>query len=133
VAARPRPQLFVRKPPIFRRRWFLISLGVFVLFTLLALMLTTIHSSNAKKLKDREAAAIGTLTQQFVAAFPADRQGVPPGLYFFYPTLSDNLDGLASGKLSAKDADDLAQKVLDSATKAASAVGKVDVEKLVPT
>jgi hypothetical protein len=133
VAAPPRPQLVVRKPPIFRRRWFLISLGVVVMGAILIAVLTSIHSSNAKKLKDREAAAVGTLTQRFVAAFPADRQTVPPDLYFFYPTLSENLDSLANGKLSAKDANDQAQTLLDSATKAAAAVGKVSVEKLIPT
>jgi hypothetical protein len=133
VAAPPRPQLVVRKPPLFRRRWFLVSLGVVVIAAILVAVLTSIHSSNVKKLKDREAAAVGNLTQQFVAAFPAERQTVPPDLYFFYPTLSDNLDSLANGKLSAKDADDQAAKLLDSATKAASAMGKVGVEKLIPT
>jgi hypothetical protein len=133
VAAPPRPQLVVRKPPIFRRRWVLISLGVVVIGGMLIAVLTSIHSGNVKKLKDREAAAVGTLTQRFVAAFPTDRQVVPPDLYFFFPTLSDNLDSLANGKLSAKDANDRAQKLLDSATKAASAIGKVSVEKLIPT
>jgi hypothetical protein len=133
VAAPPRPQLVVRKPPIFRRRWFLISLGVLVLASSLAVTVTAIQSSKAKKLKDREAAAVGTLTQRFVAAFPTDRQVVPPNLYFFYPTLSDNLDSLGNGRLSAKDADEQAQKLLDSATKAALAIGNVGVEKLIPT
>jgi hypothetical protein len=133
VAAPPRPQLVVRKPPLFRRPWFLIALGVVALGGILTAVLISIHSGNVRKLKDREAAAVGTLTQQFVAAFPADRQVVPPDLYFFYPTLSENLDKLGSAKLSAKDANDQAQKLLDSATKAASAIGKVSVERLIPT
>jgi hypothetical protein len=132
VAAPPRPQLVVRKPPIFRRRWFLITLGVVAIGGILIVVLTSIHSSDVKKLKDREAAAIGTLTQQFVAQFPADRQVVPPDLYFFYPTLSDSLDSLGNGKLTAKDANDQAQKLLNSSTKAASGIAKVSVEKLIP-
>jgi len=98
---------------------------------ILIAVFTGIHSSNVKKQKDREAAAVGSLTQQFVAQFPADRQ-VSQNLYFFYPSLSGDLDKLSSGKLKAKAADDEAQKLLDSATKAASGIGKVNVEKLIP-
>jgi len=132
VAAPPRPQLVVRKPPIWRRPWFLIAFGVVAVAGILVAVFTGIHSSNVKKLKDREAAAVGNLTQQFVVHFPADHQ-VSQNLYFFYPSLSGDLDKLSSGKLKAKAADDEAQKLLDSATKAASGIGKVNVEKLIPT
>jgi hypothetical protein len=131
VAAPPRPQLVVRKPPIWRRPWFLIAFGLVVVAGILTAVFTGIHSSNAKKLKDRERAAVGTLTQQFVAQFPTDRQ-VSQNLDFFYPSLVGDLDKLAAGKLKAKDADDEAQKLLDSATKAASGIGRVNVEKLIP-
>jgi hypothetical protein len=132
VAAPPRPQLVVRKPPLWRRPWLLIVIGVVAAAGILAAVLVGIHSSNAKKLKDREAAALSQLGERFVAQFPADRQ-LSSGFYFFYPTLSADLDNLASGKLKAKDATAQAQKILDSATKAAAGVGKVSVEKLIPT
>jgi hypothetical protein len=132
VAAPPRPQLVVRKPPIWRRPWVLIVVGVLAAGGILAGVLISMHSSNVKKLKNEEAAAVGKLTQQFVAQFPEDNQTVPPDLYYFYPTLPDDLDKLAAGKLKVEDADALAQKVLDSSTKAAAGIGKVSVEKLIP-
>ena len=44
VAAPPRPQLVVRKPPIWRRPWFLIAFGVVAVAGILVAVLTGIHS-----------------------------------------------------------------------------------------
>ena len=52
VASPPRPQLVVRKPPIWRRPWFLIAFGVVAMAGILIAVFTGIHSSNVKKLKD---------------------------------------------------------------------------------
>jgi hypothetical protein len=133
VAAPPRPQLVVRKPPIWRRRWVLILAGIVAAGGILTAVLISMHSGNVKKLKDREAAAVATLGQQFVAQFPADHQIGQSNLYFFYPSLSDAIDKLDKGQLAAKDADTVAQNLLDSATKASTAIAKVKVETLIPT
>jgi hypothetical protein len=132
VAAPPRPQLVVRKPPMWRRPWILIVVGVLAAGGILTAVLISIHSGNVRKLKDREAAAVGTVAQQFVAQFPPDRQAVQ-NLYLFYPALSGDLDKLPTGELSATDADAEAQTLLDSATKASAGIAKVNVEKLIPT
>jgi hypothetical protein len=133
VAAPPRPQLVVRKPPIWRRRWVQILVGGLAAAGILTAVLLSMHSNNVKKLKDREAAAVATVGAQFVAQFPADHQIGQENLFFFYTTLSDAIDKLEKGQLSTKDADAVAKTVLDSATKAATAIGKIKVESLIPT
>jgi hypothetical protein len=131
VAAPPRPQLVVRKPPIWRRRRVLVVVGLLAAGGILAGVLVSVHAGNVRKLEEREAAAVSTLTQQFVAQFPEDRQ-TAQNLYFFYPTLAQNIDKLSSGKLSSKDAAAAAEKLLDSATKAATGISQVKVETLIP-
>jgi hypothetical protein len=133
VAAPPRPQLVVRKPPLWRRPIVLGVVAIVGVAAILFAVFATLSSNSRKRLEDREAVAIGQLADQFVKQFPADRQAIPPDSYFFYPTLPDDLKQLSEGKLAEKDLEDKAKKLLDSATIAATGLGKVNVNKLIPT
>jgi hypothetical protein len=132
VAAPPRPQLVVRKPPIWRRRSVLVSTALILVAAILAGVYINIHSNNNKKLKEHETTAVANLSTQLFAQFPQDRQVIPPDLFSFYPSLGQDLDNLANGQLTAKDAETKAASLLDSASKAAVGIAKIDVNKLIP-
>jgi hypothetical protein len=131
VAAPPRPQLVIRKPPIWRRPVTWIVIGVLALGGILAGVFSSVHAHGVRRLKDRERAAVQAFAAELKAKFPSDSTFVPPDAYVFYPNLSADMDKLAKGDLSPADAVTEAKAVQDSAQKAASGVASLNVSNLI--
>jgi hypothetical protein len=132
VAAPPRPHLFIRKPPLWRRPWVYWPAAVVAVGALLFWVFFTLHLQHARAFEQRERRGVRAFTAQLTAAFPADRQVVPPDVFFFYRSLNDDLNKLSSGKLSAKDARKQGQAIVESASASASQIGSINVQRLIP-
>jgi hypothetical protein len=131
IAAPPRPQLVIRKPPIWKRRWVLGTVAGIALVAILFATFTWLHHKHERAFRAREAGAVLTFSNKTVRAFPADRQTVPPDLYAFYPTLSQSLDNLASGKLKPADAVKAGTSVQTSATATQQAIQQINLNTLI--
>jgi hypothetical protein len=129
VAASPRPQLFVRKPPIWKRRWVrLTALAVIVVGAGAGLRLKMTADHRRDFNADQRAAVRGVSGQLF-DAFPLDRSQIPPDVYEFFPALTADLDKLSKGTLS----DSKARKEADQlVTAAAAAEQRIELVSLKP-
>jgi len=132
IAAPPRPQIVIRKPPIWRRPVVWITIGVLAAGGILAGVLISLHNRHAREFKAREAAVIEQYTGRLSAEFPVDAQLVPPDLIAFYPNFTQGAQSLATGKLKASDATTFAKHVETTATAAAQGISQLDLTKLIP-
>jgi len=122
IAAPPRPQLVVRKPPLWRRRWVRVVVVLIVLAGIGTGVTISVRRSHARHFKSKEVAGIEAYAAKLRATFPADRENVPPDLVVFFPNLSSDLDKLAKGTLKPADATTEASTVSTSAQATASAI-----------
>src|SRR6266536_263813 len=116
VAAAPRRPLVVRKPPIWRRPWVWVVVGVLAAGGIAFGTLSILHSHSVAARKNREKLAVTNLFNQFKAALPADRRAVPPDVLVIFPTVNDDLAKIGKDikgddvKKRGKDITDAAQK-----------------------
>lgn len=133
VAAPPKPTVYVRKKPLFARRWFLALIGALAVAGILFGVFTSIASSNRKKLHDRTASAVTQFATAVEGVFPPspDSQALPPTGYVMYPTITDDLDKVAKG---SKDVDGAKKgaSLAESAKASGDAIAKIDVQKIIP-
>jgi hypothetical protein len=132
VAAPPRPQLVVRKPPIWRRPLVWSIVGVLAAGGILAGVLVTLHNRSARNFKAREIALVEQYTGKLQSKLPPDATAVPPDLIAFYPNFTQLLQGLAAGKVKAADAISAAKQIQSTAQAAENGVGGLDLTKLIP-
>ena len=132
VAAPPRPQLVVRKPPIWRRPLVWAIVGVLAAGGILAGVLVTLHNRSARNFKSREIALVEQYTGKLQSKFPSDAQAVPPDLIAFYPKFTQLLQDLAAGKVKPADAISTAKQIQSTAQAAENGVGGLDLTKLIP-
>jgi hypothetical protein len=132
IAAPPRPQLVVRKPPLWRRPWVWGIVGAIAAAGIVIGVLVALHGRSVQRFKDREVAAVQTLASQFMAAFPADRQVVPPDLVALFPNVNSALSDLAANKGSAGAASSAADEMIAGGQKAQQGVVLVKVASLIP-
>ena len=133
IAAPPRPQLVVRKPPLWRRRWVRVVVALIVLAGIGTGVTIAIRRSHARHLKAKEVAGIEAYAAKLRATFPADRENVPPDLVVFFPNLSSDLDKLAKGTLKPADATTEASKVSTTAQATANAIAALNVSSMIPS
>jgi hypothetical protein len=133
VAAPPRPTLVVRKPPVWRRRWVLATVGGVAAAAIAAVVLVKLHHSHAEAFKAKERAAVADFTTALQKRLPADRQLIQPDLLNLYPNLGTDLTNLRDGKVNASDAQTAGAAVSSTATKAASAVAAMNLSKFFPS
>ncbi len=133
VAAPPRPPVYVRKTPLWRRRSTLVVLAVLAIAGIAFGTMQILQNRSEQALRRRETQAIRTFSNRLTAAFPSDRQVVPPDVYFFYQSLNQDIDALGKGKLAAPDARKRGAQVRKSATGAAGRVQAIRVERLIST
>jgi hypothetical protein len=118
VAAAPRRPLVVRKPPIWRRPWVWIVVGLLAAGGIAFGTLSILHSHDVAGRKDREKLAMTNLFNQFKAGMPADRRAVPPDALVIFPTVSDDLPKIGkdikgdAAKKRGKEITDAAQKTV---------------------
>jgi hypothetical protein len=133
VAAPPKPTVYVRKKPLFVRRWFLALIGALAVGGILFGVFTSMASSNREKLHDRTGAAVNQFATTVEALFPPPpgSQPLPPTGYSIYPSLVGDLDKVANG---TKDFDGAEQgkALVTSAKTSGDAIAKVNVPNLVP-
>jgi hypothetical protein len=133
VAVPPRPPVYVRKPPVWRRRTVIVSVAALVALVTLVLVVTSVRSGNRKALKNRTLAAVSRLQSDLEALFPPPpgSQASPPTGFVIYPTLSSDLDNVASGKLAAADAVKKAKSLTTSAKTSGDAIQKLLVTNVI--
>ena len=133
VAIPPKPPVYVRKPPFFRRRAFLVTVAVLVAAGTLTGVLLSLSSSHRKALKSRTLAAYNKLKSDLTSKFPPppSSQASPPTGYIIYPTLASDLDQTAKGKLKDADATKKAQDLAKGAKASADAIQNLVVTKVI--
>lgn len=131
VAAPPRPPVYVRKTPFWRRRSTLAVLAVLVVLGTTFATMQVLQGRSERELRQRETQAIRTFSNRLTAAFPTDRQVVPPDVYFFYQDFTKDLEDLEQGKLSTAEARRKGAEVRNSALRAAGRVEQIPVERLI--
>jgi len=131
IAAPPRAQLMVRKPPIWRRPLVWMLVGLLAIGGILAGVLVSLDHRHQRQLRYREVAAIQAFTDKLKATFPADAQTIPPDLIVFYPTVNADLDSLANGKLKPAAAVTKATALQASAQQASTAIQALSVARLI--
>ncbi len=131
IAAPPRPQLVVRKPPIWRRRWLLVVVVLVVLAGIGTGATINVRRSHARHFTSKEVAGIEAYAAKLRAAFPTDRQTVPPDLVLIFPNFSADLDKLAKGTLKPADATTEAGNLTVAAQTAATAIQNLPVSSMI--
>ena len=131
VAAPPRPPLYVRKPPFWRRRSTLAVLAALAVLGTTFVTMQVLQGRSERELRRRETQAIRMFSNRLTAAFPTDRQVVPPDVYFFYQSFTKDLEQLEKGTLASAAARKKGAEVRSSALAAAGRVEQIAVERLV--
>ncbi|HEX2090221.1 MAG TPA: hypothetical protein VHI54_09900 [Actinomycetota bacterium] len=132
VAAPPRPPVYVRKPPFFRRRSTLIVLGTLAVIGITFGTVQFLQNRSERELRRRETQAIRSFTNRLTASFPTDRQVIPPDVYFFYQSFNEDLEQMEKGQLSSADAVKRGGEVKKSATAASGRIQRIEINELIP-
>src|SRR5947207_9044543 len=106
VAVAPKPPVYVRKPPIWRRPMAWILIAVLVLGgTTVGIMIALSHK-HEREIKAQTLAAVNSFESAVDTKFPPapDSRPSQPTGFVVYPTLGTDLAGVQSGKLKAADA-----------------------------
>jgi hypothetical protein len=134
VAIPPRPPVYVRKPPFWRRRAFIVSAAVVVTLGTLTGVLLSLRSSHRKHVRQNTLTALNTLQRQIEGKFPPPpgSQATPPTGYVIYPALSADLANAASGKAKAADLEKKGKDLEKSAKASGDAIDAIVVTKVIP-
>ena len=132
VAAPPRPPVYVRKTPFFRRRSTLIVLGALAIIGITYATVQFLQNRSERELRRRESQAVRSFSNRLTAAFPTDRQVIPPDVYFFYQSFNEDLERIEKRQLSSAEAIKRGKEVKKSATAAAGRVQQIEVNRLIP-
>ena len=133
IAAPPRPQLVVRKPPLWRRRWPWAGLAGVVLGIIGLIVWGALRQGAEEDRRAREVEAVRAFASRIQARFPEDRQVVPPDLVVVFPTLSQDLQSLSAGDLGRGEARERAEAVRTAAQRSGNAVEGLIVAGTVPS
>ncbi len=134
VAIPPRPPVYVRKPPIYRRRITWIVLGILVVAAVTPPILVARSHRHRDALKAAALAAVKIFQTKLNDTFPPapDSRPAQPTGYIVYPTLSADLTDIESGKVNSTDADKKGKSLQSSAKASATAVQALDVSAVIP-
>jgi len=131
VAAAPRRPLVVRKPPIWRRPWVWVVVGLLAAGGISFGILSILHSHNVAGRKDREKLAITDLFNQFKASLPADRRAVPPDVLVIFPSVNDDLPKIGKD-IKGDDVSKRGKDIVDAAQKSVTALQAIQVNRVIP-
>ncbi len=134
VAIPPRPPVYVRKPPIWRRRIFWAIVAALVVIGAVTVTTISLKNKHRRDLKQKAIAAVNSFATQIQSKFPPapDSQAQPPTGYLIYPSVSKDLDDVATGKTSAADAEEKGKSLTSSAKASADAIKALNVFKIIP-
>jgi hypothetical protein len=131
VAAPPKRAIVVRKPPIWRRRWVWLVVGLLAVAGIVAGVLAALHAHDVSTRKDREERAVRSYLNLFRDHLPADRTPVPPDVIVLFSSLQDSLSKIGNG-LSATEAEQKGKDVAAMAKRSADRLQGVSIPKLIP-
>jgi hypothetical protein len=133
VAVPPRPPVYVRKKPLFRRPWFLITVAALAIAGTLTGLFIAMGNNSRERLQQRTIEAVTTFAARVEAGFPDPpaSQPVPPTGYAMFPTLSTDLDAVLSGDKSI-DGVQKGQNLQDASKAAVEAIAGINVTKIIP-
>lgn len=131
VAAPPRRQLVVRKPPIWRRPWVLAVVGLIVLTGILAVIMTAVGNRAEKTRTERETLAVQRFLDRVRAEFPDEAQNVPPDLVVIFPSVSQALPQIGKD-LSPGETRRKGREVAEAASAAAEGLQALPVDEVIP-
>jgi hypothetical protein len=129
VAAPPKRGIVVRKPPIWRRRWVWLALGLVAIAGIVVGTLAAIHAHKVSTRADRERVGVTRYINQFRLALPDDRTPIPPDVIVIFSSVQDDLDNFKN--LTAAQADQKGKDAAAAATKSATALQKIAIGKLI--
>jgi hypothetical protein len=132
VAAPPRPQLVVRKPPLWLRRSTWVGVAVVAVVGIGVAAALSIASSRADDRRNQALAALRRFTTQVHQALPEDRQAQAPDLVSVFPALGDDAAAMRSGDLGPGASREIASIVEGQARAAADSIDALVVSDIVP-
>jgi hypothetical protein len=134
VAVAPRQPLYVRRTPLWRRWWVWAVVGAVAAAAIVIGVLVALHGRHERQVKAETLTAVNQWKLVLEQKFPPapDSRAVPPTGYLIYPTLAADLDKVANGKLSAKDAQAKGKSLAASAKASGDAIEAMDVTKVIP-
>jgi hypothetical protein len=134
VAAAPRRPLVVRKPPIWRRPWLWVALGLIAVGGIVFGVVSILHSHHVAGQKDRETLAMTKVFVQFRTALrPVDTQAVPPDALVIFPSVARDLPKIGK-EIKGPAAVKRGKEIADAAKKASDALTAVRdrVTRIIP-
>jgi hypothetical protein len=131
VAAAPRRPLVVRKPPVWRRPWVWIVIGLLAVGGITWGLLSAMSSNNAEAKTKRETSAMNRLFVQFQGALPPDLQAVPPDVLVIFPSVTSDLPTIGK-EIKGNAVRQRGQEISDQATAAVAEIQAIDVNKIIP-
>lgn len=138
VAVPPKPPVYVRKKPLFRRAWFLITVAALAIAGTLTGVFIALGNNSRERLQQRTIQAVTTFAAQVEGKFPPtpDSQAVPPTGYVIYPSLLSDLDAVLQDqkKVNGQDFDGEAKgrSLQESAATSAQGIQAINVTKIIP-
>ena len=131
ISAPPRPTLVVRKPPVWRRRWVQgLAAGVVVVGIAIGAVIA-VHARSVHNRKQHRYTGVLAFVTNSRAAFPADRQAVPPDVVVIFPSVSTDLDNIGK-TLTGTELADRGKAITKQATDATANMQAIGVNKIVP-
>jgi len=132
VAAPPRPQLVVRRKPVWQRTWFWITIGVIAVIAIVLGVMANMRANDREASRKRQLAAVQNFSSAVQAEFPDDRSVVPPDLILPFPTFRQTIDDLSSGAMKPAAAAANARAVEKAAGESADGIRQIDTASLIP-
>lgn len=132
VAAPPRPQLMVRKPPIWRRPVTWVIVGAVLAAAIGYGAWKTIGDHRAASLKAQEIAAVEKYNSLVSGQYPQDQQQLGGSTLQIFTSVGPELDRIDKGQVPASQIKSEAKNFGDTASKAADAIGAIDATKTIP-
>jgi hypothetical protein len=132
VAPAPRPVVVTRKPPIWKRRWVIVTTMTVLIAAGVILTLSLLHGASVRHFNAKQKSAVGAYSDRIVATLPSDIQSVGGDTVFLFPNVATQLDDLASGKTKPEDSLALAEAYSKEAAKAVAAMQAVKMGSMIP-
>lgn len=132
IAAPPRPQLVIRKRPLWTRRSTWVGLGALALIAIAGMAAIAIRNNNREDRLAEEAKSVREFSTLVGVQLPPGAQPLGPTNWQLFPTAQQDLASIEAGDLRGKDATDKADALLEAATKSANAIEAVRIPQIVP-
>jgi hypothetical protein len=134
IAAPPRPQLMIRKKPLWARRSTWIVLGAVLLLAVGLALFVKIGNDREERLARREANAVQEFANLVQRQFGlAQAEPLGPTGYLLFPTLVEDLTKLSEGDLRTPAATRIGNRLVDSARQGQEGVEGIQVLEIIPT